>query len=619
MEPQRLDHYELLELLGEGGMARVYRARDARLDRIVAIKVLNEQVSRSARTAARFQREARLAASLRHPNVVTVHDCSPPESDTCYLVTELITGGSLRDRMTAPLLAEEAAVVCLPVARALAAAHVKGIVHRDVKPENILIDRTERREHEHEHEHEHDHSGERASIKLADFGVALVTTEPRITTDGSVSGSLAYMAPEQIREGEVIPASDVWSLGITLYELIHGQVPFAGRTVGHLVAQILGQKPAMVEERIDRTLLSPELWRVLVRCLQLDPAQRYPDGAALAEEVEAALGQAGIARPEQELRSWAESDPKTYRAGLARRVADHLVARADGQPLERSADLLDRALALVPNHPGALALLGNEEGEQKLPPVEAEHARPPQIRLGRVLAAGLVLLAAVGVLGLWAFRSSRRSSKIVEAPAALVEGTEAGTDAAAERDPGRAAAPGPDLGEPRDTSRGDRPLGAPPRSRWGTSRRRRGFRAATDRGTLQITTEPWAEVLVDGKSMGYTPKLRRIELSAGLHRLVLRNPLCRPRTTKIAIPADEIVIRHVKLEVLPARLELKAPPGWNVFIDGRLVGKTPLPPINLTHGSHQLRAARPSGEQRLRKVRVTAGRTTTLDLGEDSK
>ncbi len=319
---KRIDHYELQELLGEGGTGQVYRALDTRMRRTVAIKVLFPMAVRDPKDAARFQREVRLAAALRHPNVLTVHDCSPPESKVCYLVTELIEGGSLRQHVGEKMLAEEVALLLLPAASALEAAHARGIVHRDVKPDNILVDRREKL----------------VVIKLMDFGVAVASDEPRITTDNSLSGSIAYMAPEQLRDGSCSPASDIWSLGITFFELVHGEHPFDKRQMGPLVRQVLSEEPRLTGKHLPSHFVE-----LVHRCLQRDPARRYPDGGAAAAALREALAASGIDRPEEELQSWAH-DP-AYRSRLSTKLAERA-----GSPSVRSA-ILERAPAPPPASP----------------------------------------------------------------------------------------------------------------------------------------------------------------------------------------------------------------------------------------------------------------------------
>jgi tRNA A-37 threonylcarbamoyl transferase component Bud32 len=576
----RLGHYQLQELLGEGGMARVYRARDTRLQREVAVKVLRSTVASSPKAAERFRREARLAASLRHPNVVTVYDCSADDEEQLYLVTELVEGGSLRQLLEGrgPLLGEEAALLLLPVARALGAAHEMGIVHRDVKPDNILVDR----------------SGEAVLIKLADFGVALAGEEPRITTDGAVSGSVIYMAPEQLRDGASSAASDVWAVGITLAELVGGQPPFGQGTVGQVVARILAldERGDPLQELPRREVLGPELAALLRRCLALRPEQRFAHGAELARALERALAAAGIGQPDEELQRWDRD--QGYRDALAARLAGELVQAARDASVTDRAELLDRALALVPDHAAALELL-----EGGGPPVRHSLGRSLWLVAALALVGALLALARLGPrhdpATARAPSSTPDRGSLDFAPARPAQRARAHLDAAAAPGPAPTAVP-PDAA-------------SPPRSARPAPRQPRG------RGTVQLTTRPWAEVLVEGRSLGFTPRLRRFELPAGEHRVTLRNPLCRPRTLRLRLRPGETLLRHVELEVLPARLRVRAPAGWRIRVDGRAVGATPLPgPLNLSHGAHQVVALDPAGQEHRREVQLTAGQTATLEL-----
>jgi serine/threonine-protein kinase len=610
-ETDRLGHYLLHELLGEGGMARVFRARDTRLERDVAIKVLRPTVASSPKAAERFRREARLAASLRHPNVVTVHDCSADDEEQLYLVTELVEGGSLRRLLEGrgPLLGEEAALLLLPAARALGAAHALGIVHRDVKPDNILVDR----------------SGEAVIIKLADFGVAFARDEPRITTDGAQSGSVVYMAPEQLRDGTSSAATDIWAMGATLAELVGGQPLFGQGTVGQVVARIMA-----LDERSDplqglphREVLSPELRALLRRCLTLRPEQRFSRGAELARALEQALAAAGITRPDDELQRWDREGG--YQGALAVRLAGELVEAARDAPVTERAELLDRALALVPDHGGALRLLEGpcpapgppgRPGSSGEPPHRPRRARARLLWIwivGALLLLGaLGALAVVGLPGLAPPAARAPATPDSTAPAAL---TRAAPDSAAPLADAGPVGP-PDRpsrrGGTADAASGRR---SRPAHRAASPRRRAVAEPRQRHGTVQLTTRPWAEVLVQGRSLGYTPTLRRFELEAGEHRITLKNPLCRPRTLRLRLQPGETVMRHVELEVLPARLRLRAPAGWQVRVDGKAVGPTPLSgPLNLAHGTHRIVAIDPAGREHRRTVRLTAGKTVTLEL-----
>ncbi len=202
--------YRLLELLGQGGMATIYRARDAQLERDVAVKVLRPEFGQDPDFLARFRDEARAAASLSHPNIVAVFDFGEDNAEP-YIVMELVDGQDLASilRENGPLAPRQAARVAADVGKALQAAHVRGIVHRDVKPSNILISRDGR-------------------VKVADFGIARALDEAQVTLPGVTMGSVHYFAPEQARGEPVTALSDVYSLGIVLFEMLTGQRPFSG-------------------------------------------------------------------------------------------------------------------------------------------------------------------------------------------------------------------------------------------------------------------------------------------------------------------------------------------------------------------------------------------------------
>ena len=202
--------YRLVELLGQGGMATIYRARDAQLDRDVAVKLMRPEYGEDPDFLARFRDEARAAASLNHPNIVSVFDFGEGESGP-YLVMELLEGEDLASiiRGNGPLAPRQAARVSAEAAKALQAAHVRGIVHRDVKPSNILVGRDGR-------------------IKVADFGIARAINEAQVTVPGVAMGSVHYFSPEQARGEPATVASDIYALGIVLFESLTGQRPFSG-------------------------------------------------------------------------------------------------------------------------------------------------------------------------------------------------------------------------------------------------------------------------------------------------------------------------------------------------------------------------------------------------------
>src|SRR6478752_365545 len=216
--PQR---YTLIAEVGQGGMAIVYRAHDETLKREVAIKVLHQHLASEPESKARLEREAQSVAKLHHENILEIFDYSGPDSPSSYIVTEFIDGQTLKDFLTARAIAypEVAALIALEVGGALAHAHAAGIIHRDVKPENVMIRKD-------------------GVLKLMDFGIAQVVDLQRMTVTGQLLGSPAYMAPELIEGKPLDFRTDVFSVGIILYQMATGTLPFAGKNPHEVLRRI---------------------------------------------------------------------------------------------------------------------------------------------------------------------------------------------------------------------------------------------------------------------------------------------------------------------------------------------------------------------------------------------
>jgi serine/threonine protein kinase len=284
----RLGSYEILSLIGAGGMGEVYRARDSKLKRPVAIKILPEAMADEPERISRFEREAELLASLNHANIATVHDFQR-EGQRHFLVMELIEGETLADRLKrGPLAIEEALEVARQIAEALEAAHQKGIIHRDLKPANIKIDAE-------------------GKVKVLDFGLAKIfeSTESSLdpsnsptlmsgTITGVILGTAAYMSPEQARGKVVDRRADIWAFGCVFYEMLTGKQAFAGENVSDTIAAVLRGQP-------DWHLLpaeTPQRIRVLIeRSLRKDLRQRIHDAADLRIEIDDATADASSSAP----------------------------------------------------------------------------------------------------------------------------------------------------------------------------------------------------------------------------------------------------------------------------------------------------------------------------------
>jgi serine/threonine-protein kinase len=254
--------YRLLELLGQGGMATIYRARDAQLERDVAVKVLRPEFGTDPDFLSRFRDEARAAASLSHPNIVAVFDFGQDQAGEQFIVMELVDGQDLASilRENGPLAPRQAARIASDVAKALHVAHTHGIVHRDVKPSNILISRDGR-------------------VKVADFGIARALDDAQVTLPGVTMGSVHYFAPEQARGEPATAASDTYALGIVLFEILTGQRPFSGDGAAAVALARLTTTPPRPSAL--RASVPPALDAIVVRAMALSPADRYASAAAM--------------------------------------------------------------------------------------------------------------------------------------------------------------------------------------------------------------------------------------------------------------------------------------------------------------------------------------------------
>lgn len=283
-----LGRYQLLSLLGAGGMGEVYRAQDARLNRAVAVKILPEHLTDSTEVLRRFEREAKAVAALSHPNILAIHDFGVEEG-VSYAVMELLEGETLRERLGREAMKwREAVDIGVAVAEGLAAAHAKGIIHRDLKPENVFLTAD-------------------GQVKILDFGIARVkqvvspeaetsaSTLAETTKPGAVVGTIGYMSPEQLRGEEVEATSDIFSFGSVLYEMVLGERPFARGTSAETIAAILKEEPRALSKLKKGT--PADLERIIVHCLEKRPERRFQSARDLAFDLKALLSGSGISLP----------------------------------------------------------------------------------------------------------------------------------------------------------------------------------------------------------------------------------------------------------------------------------------------------------------------------------
>jgi len=498
MEGESIGHvgrYALKSVLGKGGLGTVYNAWDPLLSRTVALKTLHIDSDPASRESldAMFLNEARAAAGLSHPHIVTVFDAGPSDSGV-YIAMERLQGQDLRHLLLqgvrpGPI---EAAQVVRRVADALAYAHRKGVVHCDVKPANIFM------------------TG-RMHPKVLDFGIARVAHRDVPALDGVIAGSPYYLAPEQIDGRSVDRRSDVYSLGVVLYELLVGKKPFEGKSLEEITAAV------KAGDAVPAHRVSPKiplgLSVIASRAMAADPDQRYPSARHLS----------------MELRHWVDSAEARALKDEARGVAAQAPAR---NPLLRVGLPLLGFLAVI----GVLAWLkfGTSPAELAATPPPPSAAAPVRT------AAATPSAVTIAPAAVAAEEAAARASAAMAAPTA---------SAAAVADAGTAAA----TGAPAADASASRPVVV---SKAEAARRRKAAAVASvtegvpitavlAEGVVQLAISPWGQVEVDGKPMGISPPLTRLTLNSGNHTITVRNTDFPAYTQTVTVDGESpVTLRH---------------------------------------------------------------------------
>jgi hypothetical protein len=346
---KKFGKYELISKLGQGGMGAVYHARDPVLERSVALKVVSPKLLAEPDTFTRFQREARAAARLQHPNIVTIYELGEAEG-TLYIAMELLEGWDLWELMQplTRLAVEEKVRILIEVCRGLEYAHKRGVVHRDVKPANIRVLKD-------------------GAVKVVDFGIAHVSGST-LTQTGMVLGTPSYLAPEVIASGRIDHRADIWSLGVVLYEVLTGIRPYDSPEFARVLYRIVHEPLTPIDPALG---LPPGLEDVVRRALERDPAQRYQEMMAVARDLQAVLGHGAVGDasipPEARLRAfetlWHESEA--------------LLASGD---LEHALEAALQAQALDPSRPEIVAIVDRIQDQLYATPTAPAPAAPPSPR-----------------------------------------------------------------------------------------------------------------------------------------------------------------------------------------------------------------------------------------------
>ena len=519
MAPQQVEKYKLLEEVGHGGMAVVYRGLDTHLNREVAVKILHSHLAEEEESKQRFHREANAVAKLRHENIIEIFDYSGMDSEESYIVTEFIHGKTLREFLNKhPVSHPEIAVmIIVEVCHALGHAHDFGVIHRDIKPENIMI-------------------REDGLVKLTDFGIAQVVDVQRLTVTGQLLGSPAYMAPELVEGKPVDTRADVFSVGTLLYQMSTGELPFKGNNAHEVLKRISDGK--YVDPEVANPTVGSQLARIIRKTLAHDPDARYLTIGELRESLEEFLADVEISDVKMELAEYFSS-PKDYSKGLQGRVVEALTRRgvqARGEKkIPQALEYFNRVLCVDPANPKVLGILDQISRRRKI-----GRAIGVILMLG-ALAAGLYFLARYWPEGtLFAFTNDAGSGAV---DAVVPPPPDIPPKPPDKKKPDSKVAPGVD-GKLQMFKKPIRILNIPPKR-------------------VRIIPVPQqVSIWLNGRRLGtYGPDLRHISLPSGRKsKLVVRNDACCYEYKQTLDPRRVKGEIHVKLPWKPARMVVQVTP-----------------------------------------------------------
>lgn len=541
---QQLGKYQLIERVGQGGMAVVYRGRDTSLKREVAIKVLHNHLAEHQEARERFGREAHAVAKLKHENILEIHDFSGLDSDETFIVTEFIDGCTLKEFISEhPLLFPElGALIVAQVCSALAHAHGLGVLHRDVKPENIMIRND-------------------GVVKLTDFGIAQMIDLQRMTVTGQLLGSPAYMAPEHVQGGQLDFRTDVFALGIVLYQLVTGELPFHGKNPHEILKRIADCEypdPSRKNPRVGK-----ELGAIIRKALQKNPDDRYADISLMQQDLDTYLEGSGLEHGREELERFFDA-PAAYQMALEKRLVDHLCERARrllAKDRNQALELYNRVLSIDEDNEDVLAQIRQLGNRQR-------NYRIGAVILGAAALAGLAIVAK----GRFAADAAKDPDAGLPADAMVADGPtrEIGDAGAVRHDAtptnfgllGDASVSPIPAADARTTSvrRKRIDAGVIPQP---VSRRSFELRITPKNSEYRLGNGPWTAT---------SGGLARIEVGPGEKQVSARNPSCCQETsTTIAADAVGGPIT-MNLSFLPGKLTPKCDiPGIRASINGKPV------------------------------------------------
>ena len=528
-------------------MATVYRARDRRLGREVAVKVIHHHLRENKEVAARFVSEARAVAKVKHPNIVEVYDVSDADESERYLVQELVRGTTLRQLISEQgyLPAEIAAAMAVEIAAALEHAHGLGVIHRDMKPENVLLDLPSEGQ-----------CGPEAAlaprVKITDFGIAKLLDVQGVTSTGQVLGSPAHMAPEQIEGGDVSASADVFGLGVLLYEACVGKLPFDGKNPAQVLRRVLDG--AFTPADRARPTIGAGLSQIIGKALARDASDRYQSARALMDALKEELGQVAFSDLRREIWEYLR-DADAYQKAYEPRLVDELCKRANAARARKdfvtAAASFNRALAFRPDDTGLLRQVAQIARGERLRRLVTRSA-------AGVLAIGVLLGLVAATLAWLRSRHVTRSALDTAKASPVVPVTASPS-----------AAPGPpqsvDSSEPRRVTaeNGRRPNHSVQAPRPAPSA------PVVETATVRVLVDgpKNATVKVDGQEIVWFGPPHELTVGPHTFEFVPPNEECcvapQTMTVNVARPSDPAEVQTVRgtIEFKPALLDFQGLPG----------------------------------------------------------
>jgi len=551
-----LDKYEVLQKLGEGGMATVYRGRHLTLGRDVAIKILHPHLSSTERNRIRFAREARAIENMDHENILKIFDYSGEKTEDCYIVTEFVDGVTLQELLAdkGRFPGEVACQIGLKLAKALSYAHSMGIIHRDLKPENVMLRRD-------------------GTIKLMDFGIARFVDEMHLTVTGALVGSPAYMSPEQALEKNLDHRSDLFSLGTLLFHLVTGERPYSGNNPSIILKNIIDNTRDHVSE------LSPDISasfsEVIEQLLQSNPEDRPTFANSVVDMLTESLDEVQLYddSPQWNLQAWLV-DPAAYVLSLQEHLRTVLMNegrnRLENNDHLGALQLFNRLLTIDADHPEVLELV---QGMHQLQPQEPTNSR----RWGMTL--GIPLLASFAAWALWPAAPQQQDPVAAQVNLSEVEPAIEGPiisiappiEAVVTEEPTTAViAPPEPTPEPQSN-----PVAIPAVNLVQVPIEPVPPIDTTPAQLTVVVPGSWGYIFIDDVQIGRTGQIGTIPLEPGEHELRVENDYSLPWHHTFTVEAGEsleVTVTDLQRKPATAILSDEIDPNCSVSLDGILQG-----------------------------------------------